>query len=72
LVGSKRPKIDLHNHIQDWRGYVQEKRRRSPKVRTISCLKVAPSIVILEFITPLVILPALRRKGFKGINQGRV
>jgi len=27
---------------------------------------------MLEFITPVVILPALRRKGFKGINQGRV
>jgi len=38
----------------------------------MSCLKVAPSIVILEFITSVAILPALRSKGFKGINQGRV
>jgi hypothetical protein len=35
-------------------------------------LKVATSIVILEFITSVAILPALRSKGFKGINQVRV
>jgi hypothetical protein len=35
-------------------------------------LIIAPLIVIFEFITSVVILPALRSKGFKGINQARV